>query len=211
MPSLRGVVGWLARRRSSLFLGGGLFVVGFAAGFVVEATTGRAVPESVLGGVGFTLGFLGLLGCYPSIAERRPRLATLTGALAVLGAVGFAVTVVTGLAEVAPFVVPAWLESLVVLNILGLLVGFTAAGYAVLTSGAGSRRLGLLLLAPAGIFAVNFVRVLLRGGPGSETILPEVSAVLAAGQALALLGIGLTLRTEDGTSAGADRPTEAST
>lgn len=171
-------------------------MVGFAAGFVVEAVTTTAVPESIFAGAGFTLGFFGLLGLYPSVADRSPGLARVGAICAVLGAVGFIVTFVTGIADVLQIAVPGWLSSLVILNIVGLVLGYLAFGVASLRTGARSRLFGALLLAPAVIFSLNFVRVILRGGPGSENVLPEVSAVLALGQAIALLGIGYTLRTE---------------
>jgi exosortase/archaeosortase family protein len=78
------------------------------------------------------------------------------------------------------------------LIIVGIILGFLAFAIATLRTDSQSQHVGVLLLAPAAIFAVNFVRVLVLG----TTTPTWAPFVLGSGQALALLAIGYSLRTE---------------
>ena len=179
---------------TAFLVGGGLFVV-FTAILGADAFTGmtlRGVQEA-FGAGGWALAFVGLLGLYPSIADDAPWLSRVAAAVLGLGAVGATATAIEGFAGLAGLTgpPPSWFVALNAPIILGILVGFTAVGVAVLRTGARSRRLAVLILSPAAVFLVNFVRVPVLGAWTP----PWAPFVLGAGQALALLSIGYVLWT----------------
>lgn len=77
---------------------------------------------------------------------------------AVIGAVGFTLTFVLGVAEVVEIIPPAWLEAAQPLNFVGLVLGFLFVGVVCLRTDTQARTLGVLLLVPAIVFAVNIAR-----------------------------------------------------
>lgn len=203
MSRLRGAFDGLARWRATLFLAGGVMLLPFAASLALIGVLGWAEETyygyRVFSGAGFGLGFLGLLGLYPSVSRERPGLARAGALFAVLGAVMFATSFVTaGLPGVAFLFGAA--RPLALLNFAAVLVAYPCFGLAVLSSGAGSRRLGLLLTLPAVLIATNFVRGIVAGG---NWAVPELVVALGAAQAATLLAIGYTLGSEDGP----ERPT----
>jgi hypothetical protein len=183
----------------TLFLVSGVVLVGFAASLAAIGLMDISLPRNVFAGAGFTLAFLGLLGLYPGLADWSPRLARAGAVFAVLGALGFAVTFVLGVAEVRGITPPAWVEPIQLLNIIGLVLGFFVFGVGTLRTDMYARLLGILLLVPAVVFAVNLVRV---GVLGAWT--PSWAPFLLGSlQALAMLSIGYSLRAE---SAATERP-----
>lgn len=107
--------------------------------------------------------------------------------------VGAAITAVANLGRLTGVAdePPAWFAAFTLLTLGGIVPGVLTVGVAVRRTGVQSRSLGLLLLVPALLFAVNVVRVTTLG-PRAPTGAPFV---LGGGQALALLAIGLWLRT----------------
>lgn len=203
--------GTLAEQSPTLFLvGGGLFAV-FAVLWGIAAVTDFAPRPAVdvVGPAGWTAAFFGLLGLYHGLSERTPWLARAGAVCATVGVVGGSVAAVVSLGELAGIVteVPSWSAALTPLLVVGILPGFLAFAIASLRSDARSRTVGLLLLAPAAIFAVNIVRVGVLG-PRVPTGAPFV---LGGGQALALLAIGYALRTGGAGTGLAESPTDAST
>lgn len=196
----------LERWRSTLFLLGGALVVAFAIieGYGV-AVAGDPAHMDNLRGVflaGYVLGFVGLVGFYPALVGRSPWLSRLGAGCAALGALGFSVASVLSLgrlAGVAPprEAMPAWVGLFGVLPLLGFLLGYLAIGVGSLRTDDQPPRLGLLLLAPTGVF----VLLIASSGVGLP---PWTVPVLAGGNALALLGIGYVLRTEDSLSIPSD-------
>lgn len=176
-------------------LAGGLFVVfaGFWAAFAFTDMSSEAV-QNVVGPAGWTASFIGLLGLYPSLADRSPRMAAAGAVFAALGVVGGSVSTVGNLLPVLGGMgeSPAWLAPIQLLLLFGIVLGFLTAGIANFRTHAWSKGVGLLLLAPAIIFLVNIVRVATLGST-TPTWSPFV---LGSGQAIALLGIGYMLRTE---------------
>jgi hypothetical protein len=173
---------------------GGLFVcfaVLWGAAAVTELAPRPAVD--VFGPAGWVAAFVGLLGLYPAVGDRSPKLARAGALLAVIGLVGGTVTAVANLGQLVGAIPepPAWFAALNLLLVLGIVPGFLAFAVAVLRTGADSRTVGILLLAPAVLFVVNIVRVALLG-PRAPTGAPFV---LGGGQALVLLAIGYALRT----------------
>lgn len=197
--SARATVSWdsLEHRTPTLFrLAGGLFVV-FAilwgAGAYSTVTPRPAVD--VFGPAGWAAAFLGLLGLYPRLATRTPWLARTGAAFVAVGTVGALVTTIVSLAELAAIVgePPAWVAVLSLPIIVGIIPGFVAFAAATLRSRIESRTVGLLLLGPAILFAVNIVRVAMLG----PTTPPWAPFVLGSGQAIALFSIGQSLRRDD--------------
>lgn len=192
MTGETGVFASLERWSATLFLVAGVFVIGFAASLAAIGLMDMSIPDRIFAGTGFTLAFLGLLGLYPSLADRTPRVARAGAVFAGLGALGFAVTFAVGTAEFGGMTPPAWVEPLGVLNIVGLLLGFSLFAVATLRTDAHPQLLGGLLLVPAVVFGVNFVRVVALGS-WTPSWAPFVLGSL---QALAMLSIGYSLRTE---------------
>lgn len=188
-----------------LFIVGGLLVVIFAAANWANWLTDANYQTvgSIAGPAGFVLGFVALLGLSLEVANRAPRLARVGAIFAVLGAVGFLVSILATLGEVAGVLPaqPAWAPAYLALIFGGSLIGFPAFAAAILRTGVYSRTLGYLLLAPP----LLFVAVLVFNGLG----LPEWTApVIASAHALSLLAIGYVLRARDDVSK-AREPTAA--
>lgn len=180
---------WLEERSPTLFLVAGVVLVGYATLNGLEAFT-AATFEQKLFEAGYVVGFLGLLGLYPRLADQRPWLARVGAAAAALGLIAFSVFTannvaeLTGLASGDP---PGWVV-FTAMAVVGFLVGYLAIGVAVLRSAAYSRTVGLLLLVPGIIIALMLAHI----AAGLDS--PETAFVVSAGQAMAHLAIGSTLR-----------------
>lgn len=168
-----------------------MFAVLWGGAAVTEFAPRPAVD--VFGPAGWLLAFVGLLGLYPGLAERGPRIGGAGAVFASVGVLGAAVTAAANLGQLAGMTgePPAWFAALNLLLLVGIVPGFLTFGVGVLRTDARSRTLGLLLLMPALLFVVNIVRVSTLG-PRAPTGAPFV---LGGGQALALFAIGATLRT----------------
>jgi hypothetical protein len=195
----------LERWAPTLFLVGGVALVAFAASLAAIGLVDVPAPRNVFAGVGFALAFLGLLGVYSGLVETSPWLARVGGGFAVLGAVGFGLTFVSGVAEFAGVALPAWVDAVQLLNLVGIVPGFLVGGVAGLRTDGHPRLLGGLLFVPAVVFAVNVARVAVLGAWTP----PWAPVVLGSLQALAMLAIGYTLRTAPAPTERAERPTDS--
>lgn len=189
----------LERLSPTLFLVAGALLVAYAVLNGVAAAAGIAHEpvEDVVGPAGFALGFVGLVGLYPGLAERSPKLARTGAVSAALGAVGFSAIALGGLVQIAGAGPPGWLTSFVLLAAIGMIGGYLSAGVASLRSDDRSPTVGVLLLLPAGVFAVMLSQAVLfvRFGAFTETAMAWSAVAISGGQALAHLAIGYTLRT----------------
>jgi len=188
-----GVLAPLDGRGPVLFLVGGVLLVVFAGVNIAQALTDPSAYENLhgtFGPAGFTFGFLGLLGLYPTLADRSPKLARIGAVCAALGAAGFAVLAVESAAGLAGVEPPTVLQFFLLPATVGILVGFPAFAAATLRTNARSRTVGLLLLAPTVVFGVMLVGGAVLGGAAWG------AAVLSSAQALAYLAIGYTLRAD---------------
>lgn len=92
MGSNDSVLSSLDGKSPTLFLVGGASLVGYAtllgAGLFLD-TSYSFVREVILGPAGYVLGFLALLGLYPVLVDRNPKLARVGAVFAALGAVGW--------------------------------------------------------------------------------------------------------------------------
>lgn len=130
MTDRNGVLNVLERWSPMLFLVGGVVLVAFAASLAAIGLMDMSVPRNIFAGVGFTFSFLGLLGLYPRLKDGSPLLARAGAVFAVLGAVGFALTFVLGIADFVEVTLPAWVEAVQLLNIIGIVLGFFLIGTA---------------------------------------------------------------------------------
>lgn len=182
-----------------LFLAGGVLVIGFAAVEaygVVVANDPVQFPEYRSAFLsGYALGFIGLIGVYHRLADRSPWLARLGGSMAALGAIGFSLAVVLSvgrLVGIAPAreSMPPWFALVFgLLPVLGFLIGYLSLGVGALRSDAYPRTVGMLLLFPSILFALNIALAVIELSVWS-------SPVIATGEAIVIFSIGYSLRTE---------------
>lgn len=180
----------LERWSSRLFmLAGGLLAV-YAAinGMNAFMDTALGVPGL---GIAFLLGFLGLLGLYPSVTKQSPRLARIGAVAAVLGVIAFGILSANSIAELVGIVSgnpPAW-PLFVGMATTGFVLGYLSFGIAILRSELYPPIVGLSLLVPGVIIIVMFAHM--AAGYAS----PETVFVISAGQAMGHSAIGGSLKT----------------
>lgn len=185
--------GSLERWSATLFLIAGGVLVVHAITHGLEAFAGIEYPmhhEFPFGIAGMTLGFIALLGLYPKLVDRMPKLARAGAAVAVLGGVGWLVMGLALFAEEVGAEPPAAIEAVGLVMIVGVILGYLAFGVASLRTDIVSRTTGLVLLTPVVVMIVNLG--IATAGYGSLT----GQFVVATGFALAHLAIGATLKTE---------------
>lgn len=184
----------------ALFLVAGAILVVYATLHGTEAFLDAAYPmvrDGVIRPVGYALGFVAVLGLYPSLADRSPKLARVGGVFTALGTVGWVVMGFVGssrgLAAHLGYAPPAWLGVFGLLIALGFVVGFPAFGVASLHTGQYPRTVGLLLLAPLLVMATNAAVVI-----GDFVAVAIGRFLVSTGDALIVLALGIALGT-DGT------------
>lgn len=178
-----------------LYLVAGSVLAVYAALNGLVAFTETAV-EPKLFQAGYVAGFLGLLGLYPTLADRRPWLAGVGALAASLGLVAFSVFTVTNLVELLGLGSgdpPGW-TVFTAMAAGGFVVGYLAVSIAVLKTGVYSRTVGFLLALPGVIIVLMFATIALG------VVSPESVFVVSAGQAMTHLAIGTTLNSEAGSA-----------
>lgn len=178
----------------TLFLAGGGSLVVHAVHHGLEAFVGIEYPlhhEVPFGVAGMILGFIALLGLYPKLADRTPKLSGAGAVLAVFGAVGWFVLGVTALAEELGVEPPAWLDAFGLLIIGGVILGYLTFSIASLRTDIVSRVTGLVLLTPLLVMVMNIS--IATAGYGSL----KGQFAVSSGFAVAHLAIGVALRSED--------------
>lgn len=190
----------LEQRNETLFLIAGVLLVGYATLNGLAAFTDVAYPavEDVMGPAGFVVGFLGLLGVYRVFVNRTPWLARIGTIFAICGVTGFAAITVQSLRQLTGLVTgepPVWFPVVLLMGAIGMILGFTACGVASLRNGVHSGRVGVLLVAPAIIFALMLSQAVLfaQFGLFSETTMQLSAFLISSGQAIAHLSIGYSL------------------
>lgn len=192
-----GLVKSLEGRSSTAFLIAGMLFVADAA--LVGSVIVSAGEELMLLGqafiaAGWTAGFVGLLGIYPTLAEQRPRMARVG---AVLVGIGVVVFVVMGVASIGYFtnvlsgdlsaLVPIFLPGV----IIGSVLGFLTFGVTTLRSDVYSRTVGVLFVVLGLIPVVNIT----SGIAGIQSMTATLTIVV--GLAIVNVAIGFRLRIED--------------
>lgn len=180
----------LERWSSTLFLAAGGLLLVYAA---LNGLSAFADVSTIQRGfqLGYVLGFLGLLGLYPSLVDRS-RWLTRSGAVAAtFGIVGISSITTIELIQLAGSTSrsrPFW-SIVVFLTLVGFVLGYLFFGVAVLRSGRYSKAIGLVLLIPGSIVVLMIAHI--AAGYASDV----TAFVISAGEAMAHLAIGATLRT----------------
>lgn len=186
------------------FVSGGIGVV-YASLYGMEALVGTYPSvRALFGPVMNVAAFLALLGLYPGLVDRRPWLARVGGGFAALATVGSFVALLEAAGAVsdeATWFVVSQLVSIV----LGMSLAFLAFGAGSLRSELHSRTVGVLLLVPALIMVLNLGVVI--GGYAS----PEGRLLVSGLWAVTYLAIGISLRTDGGSSVSATPTPDTST
>lgn len=186
-------IGWGSVERASprLFLLGGTLVVGHAAIRGLEAFTAITPPVDVFAPMGYLLALVGLLGLYPSLRERTPRLTRVASSMAVIPLVGWIVITAVSVGEltgVAPqaAVLPGAVFGV---HMVGLILTYVLFGAAVQRSGRHPRAVGVLLFVVPTLFIGMLVGAAVMG---QSAVGPFVVGSLLA---LSHLAIGYSLQT----------------
>lgn len=191
---------------------GGCGILGLAIAGSLDVTGVASSPawlHAVLLLGGLWVVFVGLVGFKPAIADAAPRLA-LGGALAsALGGlaltVGLVSSIAVSLTSDAQFGEgPAWGPPLLVGAFLLALVSFGLYGIASARTGTPSRPVGLLMLVPVAGFLGQAALLMAKIATGNA--LATLQLILAAGIALAIVGIGYLLRTDASSVTAAGSP-----
>lgn len=181
----------LERWSPVLFLLGGGGVITHAVIQALVAFTAVSPPPDVFVTTGHLIALVGLLGLYPALAERTPRLAT-----AGLAATGIGVIVWIVLTAGQILAVASAIESMAALfpgafflGVLGTtILAYTLVGAAALRAGERPTVDGLLILAPAVLLAVLI----------GKSVVASVGAVdgvvIGAALALSMLALGVRLQ-----------------
>jgi len=178
---------------AALFLAAGVLFVGHAIVRAIEAFTTMPPPVDVFGPTGYVAAILGLLGLYPSLADRFPRISRVAAISAAVTASAWALIAGWSFGEAAG-ILPPQTDVLpgifFVVVILSTLLLYLLFGVVSLRTNTHTRTLGVLLLAPV------FVLVLLMVGAVLLSIASKAGPVII-GSGLALIhgAIGGTLLT----------------
>lgn len=171
-----------------MFFAGGMLMAAHATMMGIQAFTSMATPPDVFAPTGSLLVFVGVFGIYRSVSERAPTASHVGAGCVGLAVVGFSVIAVGNAAELGGVVPPDWVAIFAVLALVGAIPGFLAFGVASLHAKTHPRRVGVLLMAPAGLFLSLIVSVLVL----------EASAIgglfVGSGLALTYLMLGYSLR-----------------
>jgi len=185
----------LGQLSAPAFLVAGVLFVADAAivGWNVTAGTERFMTlGQAFIGAAWTAAFIGVLGCYPRLADRSqwlPRIGAvfavvggITMAVMALASLGFFTGVLGGeLGEVTMYFLPG--------VFLGIVLGFGSFGVATLRTSAYSRSIGLLFL----LLVLTFLFNLSSGIAGFGTLTTVLGVVVVL--TLTMLAIGYLLRT----------------
>lgn len=174
----------------TLFLAAGALVVIYSALHGIEAATDVILEPNPFE-FGYVLGFLGLLGLYPTVVEESPWMARVGAVAAVLGMIGLSAFTVLHLGELAGLIEPGrpdWITVFIPFPLAGFVIGYLSMGSAVLLGSDRYRTLGLLLLAPGLIVVVMLIQIFMGWTSQLQAF------VISAGEAMAHLAIGATLQ-----------------
>lgn len=175
----------------SLFLIGGALLAGHTAVQSIEAFTALNSPPDVFVTTGHLVALGGLVGLYPVLADRTPRLARAAGAVAVVPVVGWVamtgaqLLAVAGMASTLNDVLPG---PVILLVVGSTILTYVLFGAATLRIGEGSRTVGGLVVAPA-------VLLLALADEALTGVSPLDGILIAGGLTLSMLALGYRLRT----------------
>lgn len=178
-----------------LVLAAGVLFVGHAAVRGVEAFTTMPPPVDVFGPTGYVAALLGLLGLYPSLADRTPRMSRVAAVIAGILVPAWALVAGWNFGEAAGIlppqttVIPGAFFFLLIVSTLLLYLLF---GVASLRAESHTRTLGTLLLTPATVLVL-----LLVGGSLLSLDAATGGVIIGSGLAICHGAIGGSLLTGD--------------
>ncbi|MWG33950.1 hypothetical protein [Halomarina oriensis] len=188
----------LERWSPTMYLLAGGLLVGYAAlnGLAAFSDIIFVPVEDVVGPAGFVFGFLGALGLSRRLAERRSKLACVGIICVSLGAVGFSVILLQGLAVVVGMASTSDPGVSLFLVTVGMVPGYLLLGAACLRATVYPRIVGLLLVVPAVAYTTMLLGAILfvQFGLSSESTLAMSAFAISSAQAVAHVGLGYTLR-----------------
>ena len=185
--------GSIERWSPTLFLVGGALLVGHAAMSGIHAFTEVATPPDVFVTTGHLVALVGLLGLYPGIITRTPRVARAGGAVAVVALVSWFVMTVTRFFELTGVISSlgdALPEPFFIVVLASTILTYVLFGIATIRVDS-SWTVGLLVLAPGALTAALVVDSALTGVTDLDGVF------IGGGLALSMLALGYTLRTWD--------------
>lgn len=185
----------LERLSPTLFLLGGAGVITHAAIQALEAFTEVNPPADVFVTAGHLLALAGLLGLYPALRGRTPRLATAGLAATGLGVAGWIVMTAAQLLSVAGAVgsLTALFPGAFFVGVIAVtILAYTLVGAAALHADAGATLDGLLVLAPAALLLALLGKSVVAGVGAAD------GAVIGGGLAFSMLALGVRLQSWPG-------------
>ncbi len=183
----------LERGSATLFLVAGALMIIHTGVHAAIAFTDMTYPvhhELPFGLLGHILAFIALLGLYPQLAARSPKLARAGAGLAVFGTIGWIAIGTMTLSEDLNVAAPDWLAVFGPLTILSVIFGYLVFAIAGYRTELVTPRTALAIASPVLVMVYNLVVGLTTGGS------PEGQVVVAGGFALTHLAIGAALRAE---------------
>lgn len=175
-----------------LFRLGGSLVVGHAALRGLEAFTDIAPPVDLFAPTGYLIALVGLLGLYPAIRDRTPRVARVAVAVAAIPFAGWLAIAASSVGAITGVVPPqaAVLPGVIfVVHVVGMILTYSLFGVAVLRSDGHPRSVGVLLLVVPTLFTAMVAGAVLIGASAVGAF------VIGSLLSLIHLAIGSQLRT----------------
>lgn len=185
----------LERWSPTLFLLGGAGVITHAAIQALEAFTAVNPPPDVFVTAGHLIALAGLVGLYPVLRGRTPRLATAGLAATGLGVVAWTVMTATQWLSIAGAVgsLTALFPGAFFLGLIAVtILAYTLVGVAALQADAGATMDGLLVLAPAALLLALLGKSVVAGVGAAD------GAVIGGGLAFSMLALGVRLQSWPG-------------
>jgi hypothetical protein len=189
--------GWWKRlengRQTAFVTAGGLFLITTVL-FGLEAFTPVSRPvwvTGLVGSLGLIVAFVGLVGLYPGLRDREPRLARAGIALVAAAVLGLIVFLSCLLAKMSGIPLPAPPIIAFVGAMIAIILVFVLFGAASLRSGVHSRAVGLLIFLLVATFVGGLIADLAYGG-SPATVNAIMNGVLSG----ILLSIGYILPTD---------------
>lgn len=177
----------------TLFLAAGVLFVGHATVRGIEAFTTMPPPVDVFGPTGYVAAMLGLLGVYPALADRVPRIAGIAAMTAAITIPAWALIAGWSFGEAAGVLAPQTdiLPGIFfAVVIVATLLVYLLFGAASLRVGVHTRTFSVLLMAP-----VALLIVLIVGGVLLSMRSAAGGVVIGGGMAIINGALGGTLLT----------------
>lgn len=184
----------IERWSPTLFLIGGVLLVGHAVMLGIDAFSSLSTPPDLFGPSGHLMALLGLFGLYPMLTDRTPAVTRIAGGVALLGIGSWAVLTVTRLLTVAGLVssvsemLPPAFFGLV---FLATIITYVLFGIATIRADGEAGFVSGLLFAPAALLVVALL------GSAITDLAAVAGFFVACGLALSILSLGYVLRTWD--------------